>query len=238
MVAVAHHREAVKSTEWPALVQALHHHYPAFHTVPSLAPELMRLSHRLLNTNAESEEEKQIESILARAVDMELENLTLPQTELAFNGETGEQIFIFIGPTHLWSLPKIATDLMKSRSTGPVHFLSGQPAATSDGQGAGRWGRMELQALAAAGAAGIIQTTTSSHSDHFVADLCEHCGLNYAYNHVENTGYCANCKRTATGQHKTVRSSQISTEALRIAGMHRIPVIRRSDPDKEEHLNA
>lgn len=230
------------------LKDALQSHYDALHYLPSTVPQLLDVARLIVLARGAWELEGAQPSppspeldLYARALQIETDHVMNAVPEYAIDGETGYPLMggMWIGVSSENVLNKFAQDLSKvNDGKGPVHVVSGQPADTSDGKGAGRWGKMEIGALTATGSARMTQTVTCEQSDRHDADLCEHCGRPSRYNHLTHEGWCAACDKPSRGQQHTVYANTVINTVCGVAGIIRVADIDRTvNPRDFDRLN-
>jgi hypothetical protein len=226
----AHTRRGSKGPLGPLLRS----HHEATHYLPSVLPQLLEMARFLVCARDRSVEhdgddaEDAEWALYCRALQLELDHVMKAVPEPAIDGETGYPLQggMWIGVSSEHVLPKIAQDLIKvNDGKGAVHIVSGQPAATNDGKGAGRWGGMEVHAANAAGAARLVRMVTCDQSDKHEADVCERCGRPSRYNHQTNQGWCAHCNQTSRGRQSTVYANSVISTVCNVSGITRIATI-------------
>jgi DNA-directed RNA polymerase II subunit RPB2 len=89
--------------------------------------------------------------------------------EIMYSGITGEQIHtdIFIGPTYYQRLKIMVEDKVHSRTTGPIQYLTRQPAGGRSNEGGFRIGEMERDAVLAHGVSEFLQESITKRSDGY-----------------------------------------------------------------------
>jgi hypothetical protein len=202
------------------------------HYTPTTVPQLLDMTRMIVlsRSSVDVDDVSAETQLYLRAIQIEIDHVMGTIPEQAINGDTGYAMpgGLWMGVSHELHLPKIARDLFKSRTTGPVHVLSGQPAATTDGHGAGRLGKMEISALVGSGGSSLVQTFTRDHSDSFQADVCETCGSASQYNHMRKQGWCNKCNKASRGQHHTSYGKLLTSCACEISGMKRTAILAPS----------
>ena len=120
--------------------------------------------------------------------------------EVLYNGRTGEMIQtdIFIGPTFYQRLKHMVGDKMHARgSSGPVVYLTRQPAEGRSKSGGLRIGEMERDAIVAHGASTFIKERMLDTSDNYRVFICRGCGMICTANPEKHIYKCSNCKNHA-----------------------------------------
>jgi DNA-directed RNA polymerase beta subunit len=166
---------------------------------------------------------------------IERDQLTSNLHELAYNGETGYPMMgLFQGPYPFMMLPKVATDIFKSHSNGPLHVQTRQPAHTTDGKGATRTGKQENNAFDVAGAMSVLQSLTRDQSDLHVSYICSKCNGALFYDQRKKIGVCPNCKEFNNCQLSTVYVHEFVTRMLQIPNFQRNVVLEADESDSKE----
>lgn len=120
--------------------------------------------------------------------------------EILYNGRTGEQIQteIFIGPTMYQRLKHLVQDKIHSRgSSGPVVYLTRQPAEGRARNGGLRFGEMERDAKLAYGSASFIKEKFLDGSDAYRVFVCRGCGMFCTANPEKGIYKCNACKESS-----------------------------------------
>lgn len=110
-------------------------------------------------------------------------------TETLYDGRTGKmyghrdrktgQIVptpIFIGITYIWKMDHMVSRKYHARARGPVNPTTRQPTRGRRKDGGLRLGYMEIDAIAAHGAADLLKSETTTASDVVTMYLCNKCG--------------------------------------------------------------
>jgi len=94
-------------------------------------------------------------------------NLDIDGKQMLYDGKTGE-VFkerVTVGVMYLLKLNHLVTDKMHARSTGPYSLITQQPLGGKAQHGGQRLGEMEVWALEAYGAAGLLEEMLTIKSD-------------------------------------------------------------------------
>ena len=115
--------------------------------------------------------------------------------EVMYNGMTGEQMqsSIFQGPVFYQRLKHMVIDKIHSRDTGPMVFLTRQPAEGRARDGGLRFGEMERDCMIAHGASKFTEERMYEVSDKYVVHTCRKCGLIAAFNDKQGIHLCKAC---------------------------------------------
>jgi DNA-directed RNA polymerase subunit beta len=99
----------------------------------------------------------------------ELRKANLPENgkQLLYDGKTGEPFkeSVTVGVIYMLKLNHLVTDKMHARSTGPYSLITQQPLGGKAQHGGQRLGEMEVWALEAYGAAGLLEEMLTIKSD-------------------------------------------------------------------------
>ncbi len=115
--------------------------------------------------------------------------------EILYDGETGEmmQANIFMGPAFYQRLKHMVDDKVHSRGKGPMVNLTRQPAEGRARDGGLRFGEMERDCTMAHGAAAFTKGRMYDASDKYYIYICNHCGIQAAFNNKLNIHCCHMC---------------------------------------------
>tara|TARA_Y100000590_G_scaffold1391_1_gene1767 strand:- start:4388 stop:8089 length:3702 start_codon:yes stop_codon:yes gene_type:complete len=99
--------------------------------------------------------------------------------EVMYSGITGDQIksTIFIGPTYYQRLKIMVADKMHSRGTGPMNYLTKQPAAGRANNGGLRIGEMERDSIISHGISSFLNESVMERSDKYKVQIDNKNGL-------------------------------------------------------------
>jgi DNA-directed RNA polymerase II subunit RPB2 len=128
-----------------------------------------------------------------------------------YAGATGAPIAarLFFGNTYYVRVRQMAGAKAQARARGPVHVLTQQPTEGRVNSGGLRVGEMEVAALAAHGAAAVLQDRLFYQSDYATVPVCTRCGFlampqappkarHLVVGRNEHSGYCDNCRTAGT----------------------------------------
>jgi hypothetical protein len=128
-----------------------------------------------------------------------------------YSGATGAPVAtrLFFGNTYYVRVRQMAGAKAQARARGPVHVLTQQPTEGRVNSGGLRVGEMEVAALAAHGAAAVLQDRLFYQSDYAQVPVCARCGFiampqapakarHLVIGRNEHSGYCDNCKVAGT----------------------------------------
>jgi len=90
-----------------------------------------------------------------------------------YSGINGEQMktTIFIGPTYYQRLKIMVADKMHSRGTGPMNYLTKQPAAGRANNGGLRIGEMERDSILSHGISSFLNESVMERSDKYKVQI-------------------------------------------------------------------
>lgn len=93
--------------------------------------------------------------------------------EVMYSGINGEQMksTIFIGPTYYQRLKIMVADKMHSRGTGPMNYLTKQPAAGRANNGGLRIGEMERDSILSHGISSFLNESVMERSDKYKVQI-------------------------------------------------------------------
>ena len=93
--------------------------------------------------------------------------------EVMYSGVTGDQMrtTIFIGPTYYQRLKIMVADKMHSRGTGPMNYLTKQPAAGRANNGGLRIGEMERDSILSHGISSFLNESVMERSDKYKVQI-------------------------------------------------------------------
>ena len=99
--------------------------------------------------------------------------------EVMYSGITGDQIktTIFMGPTYYQRLKIMVADKMHSRGTGPMNYLTKQPAAGRANNGGLRIGEMERDSIISHGISSFLNESVMERSDKYKVQIDNKNGL-------------------------------------------------------------
>tara|TARA_Y100001935_G_C17310110_1_gene515290 strand:+ start:1906 stop:5607 length:3702 start_codon:yes stop_codon:yes gene_type:complete len=99
--------------------------------------------------------------------------------EVMYSGITGDQIksTVFIGPTYYQRLKIMVADKMHSRGTGPMNYLTKQPAAGRANNGGLRIGEMERDSILSHGIASFLNESVMERSDKYKVQIDNKTGM-------------------------------------------------------------
>jgi len=99
--------------------------------------------------------------------------------EVMYSGITGDQIksTIFIGPTYYQRLKIMVADKMHSRGTGPMNYLTKQPAAGRANNGGLRIGEMERDSIISHGISSFLNESVMERSDKYKVQIDNKTGM-------------------------------------------------------------
>jgi DNA-directed RNA polymerase subunit beta len=104
-----------------------------------------------------------------REIIEELQKANLPENgkQILYDGKTGEPFreHVTVGVIYMLKLNHLVTDKMHARSTGPYSLITQQPLGGKAQLGGQRLGEMEVWALEAYGAAGLLEEMLTIKSD-------------------------------------------------------------------------
>jgi DNA-directed RNA polymerase II subunit RPB2 len=108
--------------------------------------------------------------------------------EVMYSGINGEQMrtSIFIGPTYYQRLKIMVADKMHSRGTGPMNYLTKQPAAGRANNGGLRIGEMERDSIISHGISSFLNESVMERSDKYKMQIDNKNGLITYDNNVES----------------------------------------------------
>ena len=108
--------------------------------------------------------------------------------EVMYSGITGDQIksSIFIGPTYYQRLKIMVSDKMHSRGTGPMNYLTKQPAAGRANKGGLRIGEMERDSILSHGISSFLNESVMERSDKYKVQIDNKTGLMTHDDNLEN----------------------------------------------------
>ena len=108
--------------------------------------------------------------------------------EVMYSGITGDQIrsTIFIGPTYYQRLKIMVADKMHSRGTGPMNYLTKQPAAGRANNGGLRIGEMERDSILSHGISSFLNESVMERSDKYKFQIDKKTGMVSNDDHDEN----------------------------------------------------
>ena len=99
--------------------------------------------------------------------------------EVMYSGITGDQIksSIFIGPTYYQRLKIMVADKMHSRGTGPMNYLTKQPASGRANNGGLRIGEMERDSIISHGISSFLNESVMERSDKYKVQIDNKTGM-------------------------------------------------------------
>tara|TARA_Y100000996_G_scaffold163831_1_gene127324 strand:+ start:617 stop:1381 length:765 start_codon:yes stop_codon:yes gene_type:complete len=99
--------------------------------------------------------------------------------EVMYSGINGEQLrtSIFIGPTYYQRLKIMVADKMHSRGSGPVNYLTKQPASGRANNGGLRIGEMERDSIISHGISSFLNESVMDRSDKYKVQVDKKTGL-------------------------------------------------------------
>ena len=116
--------------------------------------------------------------------------------EMLTDGRTGRMLEcpVLVGVMFYSRQAHLASRKVHARSRGPRQPMTRQPNEGRRHEGGFRFGSMEIDGMAAHGAAALLQERTTTVSDEVKTYWCAHCGHNVEANPAIGLYFCRRCK--------------------------------------------